>query len=61
MKEAEFLIEEGFNRLEDALKSASLLEVHAATRSIVGGREKLISVNEQQRQVTNELNKLHPD
>ncbi len=58
IKEAEFLIEEGANRLDNALKSGALSEVHAAKLLIVGGREKLTSVNEQQRQVTNELDKL---
>jgi hypothetical protein len=35
MKEAEVLIEEGTNRLEGALKSGSLTEVHAAKLLIV--------------------------
>jgi hypothetical protein len=58
MKETEFLIEEGTNRLDNALKSGALSEVYAAKLLIVGGREKLTSVNEQQRQITNELDKL---
>jgi len=58
MKKTEFLIEEGTNRLEGALKSCALSEVHSAKLLIIGGHEKLTSVNEQQRQVTNELDKL---
>lgn len=57
MKEAEILIEEGTNRLEGALKNGSLTEAHAAKLLIVGGRERLVDVNEQQRQVTNDLEK----
>ncbi|CAF2749157.1 unnamed protein product [Rotaria sp. Silwood2] len=58
MKEAEYLIEEGTNRLEGALKSGIFSEVHAATLLIVGSREKLTSINEQQQQLTNEFDKL---
>ncbi len=58
IKEAEFLIEEGTNRLEKALKNDVLSEAYAAKLLIVGGREKLTSVNEQQCQITNELDKL---
>jgi hypothetical protein len=58
LKEAQFIIEEGTNRLECALKSSSLVEVQAAKLLLVGGREKLTFVNEQQKQVTNDLEKL---
>jgi hypothetical protein len=58
MKETEFLIQEGTNRLDNALQTGALSEVYAAKLLIVGGREKLTSVNEQQQQVTNELDKL---
>ncbi|CAF4107403.1 unnamed protein product [Rotaria sordida] len=58
MKEAEYLIDEGTNRLEGALKSGVFSEVHAAKLLIAGGREKLTSINEQQQQLTNELDKL---
>ena len=58
MKEAECLIEEGTNRLEGALKTGGLSEVHVAKLLIDGGREKLTSVNERQRHLTNELDKL---
>jgi hypothetical protein len=58
IKEAEILIEEGTNRLENALKNNSLSEAYAAKLLITGGREKITSANEQQRQITNELDKL---
>ncbi|CAF4012810.1 unnamed protein product [Rotaria sordida] len=58
MKEAEYLIDEGTNRLEGALKNGAFSEVHAAKLLIDGGREKLTSINEQQQQLTNELDKL---
>ena len=57
-KEAEVLIQEGSNRLNGALTSGLLTEVQAANLLIVGGREKLSSVNEQQRLVTSDLDKL---
>ncbi|CAF1203448.1 unnamed protein product [Rotaria sp. Silwood1] len=58
MKQAENLIEEGTNRLEGALTSGVFSEVHAAKLLIAGGREKLTSINEQQQQLTNELDKV---
>jgi hypothetical protein len=58
MKQAEVLIEEGTNWLEGALKSGFLTEVHAEKLPIVRGREKLTNFNEQQRQITNEHDKL---
>lgn len=58
MKEAEYLIDEGTNRLENALKAGALSEVNAAKLLIVGGREKLKSINEEQQQLTGDLDKL---
>ena len=58
MKEAECLVEEEANRLEGALKTGALSEVHVAKLLIVGGREKLTSINERQRQLTDYLDKL---
>jgi hypothetical protein len=58
MKQAEVLIEERTSWLESALKSGFLTEVHAEKIPIIGGREKLTNVNEQQRQVTHEHHKL---
>jgi len=58
MKEAEYLIEEGTNRLENALKAGALSEVNVAKLLIVGGREKLKSINEEQQQLTGDLDKL---
>ncbi len=58
MKEAEALIEEGTNRLENALKAGVLSEANVAKLLIAGGREKLTYVNEQQQELTNNLDKL---
>ena len=58
IKQAETLIEEGTNRLENALKTNTLSEVYAAKLLIVGGREQLTMITEQQRQVTGDLDKL---
>ncbi|CAF1530611.1 unnamed protein product [Adineta ricciae] len=58
MKEAELLIKEGTNRLEDGLKNGSMSEIYAAKLLVSGGHEKLTTINEKQRQVTNELDKL---
>ncbi|CAF1507253.1 unnamed protein product [Rotaria sp. Silwood1] len=58
MKEAEYLIQEGTNRLENGLKNGSLSEIYAAKLLIAGGHEKITATNEKQRQVTNELDKL---
>lgn len=58
MREAESLIEEGTDRLDNGLKNGSLSEIYAAKLLIAGGHEKLTSANEKQRQVTNDLDKL---
>jgi hypothetical protein len=58
MKEAEALIEEGTNRLENALKAGVLSEANVAKLLIAGGREKLTYANEQQQELTNNLDKL---
>ena len=46
MKEAERLIAEGTNRLENAVKGAVLSELNAAELLLAVGREKLTFVNE---------------
>ncbi len=58
MKEIEALINEGTNRLENALKAGVLSEANVAQLLIAGGREKLTYVNDQQQELTNNLDKL---
>jgi hypothetical protein len=48
----------GTNRLENALKVGVLSEANVAKLLIAGGREKLTYANEQQQELTNNLDKL---
>ena len=57
MNEAEYLIAEGTNRLEGALKTGGFSEIHAAALLIARGRAKFASISKQQ-QLSNEFDKL---